>query len=629
MTTLQIKKAPTELKAGLLAITKTFPKTFSRSGNALAVEFIPDSALADDGLQLHGAGDQITIRYHGRNAAFRALGTLMATPASQRARIDHTETAAFSMRGLMLDCSRNGVMRPAAIKDFLHRVALMGVNLVMCYTEDTYEVPGEPFFGYLRGPLTQAELKDIDDYADALGIEMIPCIQTLAHLEQILQWDPYFPLRDNHHILLAEDANVYAFIEKIIRAASAPFRSKRIHIGMDEAHGLGTGEYAKRHGKRDTFQIMNTHLAKVRSICKHQGLAPMIWSDMYFRLGSETHDYYDLKWTIPPRIVKDIPRDVQLVYWDYYHDDPEFYRKMIANHRKLGSDPIFAGGIWTWAHKWCSLPWSFAAIDASMTACKTEGIREVMMTMWGDDGMDVDIFSALPGIQHFCEHAFNQPVARRHVARRFEAICGGNFNDWVRAAEIDNVPSVKKPESTNVSVGLLWQDPFLAILDPHMRPWQWQTHYTKLERALTKAMQGGGLSKRLVYPAKTAAVLARKVALRQRMENAYRQGNRRALTALAGQDVPALQRAVRALWRCHRAMWMDTYKPFGWEVMEHRYGGLMARLETVRQRLLDYLAGRIDRIEELDADLHDPWISLGHRTLNLHHARVKTPSCIK
>jgi hypothetical protein len=50
----------------------------------------------------------------------------------------------------------------------------------------------------------------------------------------------------------------------------------------------------------------------------------MIWSDMYFRLGSKTGEYYDLECDIPEDIIKEIP-DIGLIYWIYYHDDYEFY----------------------------------------------------------------------------------------------------------------------------------------------------------------------------------------------------------------------------------------------------------------------------------------------------------------
>ena len=631
MTEFRIHSATVELIKGLNEIARGHASRFARSRSAWALEFIRDNALKPGTVRLLGEKKDITILYRDVSAAFRGVGTLLAAEAGELPRLNKTETAGFSMRGLMMDCSRNGVIRPDALKDFLRRVALMGVNMVMLYTEDTYEVPGEPFFGYLRGPLTRAELRDIDAYAAALGIEMIPCIQTLAHLEQILQWDPYFHLRDLSYILLAEDKKTYAFVEKIIRAASAPFRTKRIHIGMDEAHGLGTGRYEQIHGKKNPFDIMNTHLKKVRDICGKLGLTPMIWSDMYFRLGSKTHDYYDLKWKISPKAVKDIPKDVQLVYWDYYHKEPGIYRKMIANHRKLGSEPVFGGGIWTWLHKWCALPWSFQAVDAGMTACKAEKLKEVFMTMWGDDGMEVDIFSALPGIQYFCEHVFERAVDQAVVARRFEAISGSPFSDWVRAAGIDSVPgSQDKGRSwANTSVALLWQDPFFAIMDPHMRPWEWQSHYARLERRLKRAARRGDLAGRLEYPARIAGVLARKVSLRRDLEAAYRRKNRAALARILRHDIPAAESALRDLWHHHRSFWMRTYKPFGWEVIEHRYGGLLARFETVRHRLADYLAGRIKTIPELEAQLHDPWKKMKDRVVAVGHNRLKTPSCIK
>ena len=44
----------------------------------------------------------------------------------------------------MLDCSRNAVPRVEAVKMVLRKMALMGLNTLMLYTEDTYEVPEQP-----------------------------------------------------------------------------------------------------------------------------------------------------------------------------------------------------------------------------------------------------------------------------------------------------------------------------------------------------------------------------------------------------------------------------------------------------------------------------------------------------
>src|SRR5699024_12703966 len=74
----------------------------------------------------------------------------------------------------------------------------------MLYMEDTYEVKGEPYFGYMRGRYSQQELKQYDDYANQFGIELIPCIQTLAHLEEFLKWDAAFKYKDTRGALLLE-----------------------------------------------------------------------------------------------------------------------------------------------------------------------------------------------------------------------------------------------------------------------------------------------------------------------------------------------------------------------------------------------------------------------------------------
>ena len=46
--------------------------------------------------------------------------------------------------GVMLDCSRNGVMKPEAVKRMIDCLQKMGYNALELYTEDTFEVEGEP-----------------------------------------------------------------------------------------------------------------------------------------------------------------------------------------------------------------------------------------------------------------------------------------------------------------------------------------------------------------------------------------------------------------------------------------------------------------------------------------------------
>ena len=60
------------------------------------------------------------------------------------------------------------------------------------------------------------ELQELDDYADSLGIELIPCIQTLAHLEQMFRWAKFNEINDCNGILLVDEPKTYELIEKMI-----------------------------------------------------------------------------------------------------------------------------------------------------------------------------------------------------------------------------------------------------------------------------------------------------------------------------------------------------------------------------------------------------------------------------
>lgn len=114
-----------------------------------------------------------------------------------------------------------------------------------------------------------------------LGIEVVPCIQTLGHLAQMLQWPRYNHMQDTADVLLAESEAVYQFIEKMITAITGPLRTKRIHIGMDEAFGLGEGRYRhyNRGVRKDGTKIFTDHLRRVDGICRKLGVKPLIWSD--------------------------------------------------------------------------------------------------------------------------------------------------------------------------------------------------------------------------------------------------------------------------------------------------------------------------------------------------------------
>ena len=69
----------------------------------------------------------------------------------------------FDFLGVMIDCSRNAVKKPESLHEMIDILSSLGYNALMLYTEDTYEVEGEPYFEYLRGRYTQEELRSLDE----------------------------------------------------------------------------------------------------------------------------------------------------------------------------------------------------------------------------------------------------------------------------------------------------------------------------------------------------------------------------------------------------------------------------------------------------------------------------------
>lgn len=102
-----------------------------------------------------------------------------------------------------------------------------------------------------RGIYSFAELAAMDACADTLGMEMFACLETLGHLEQILQWPRFASLQEASGVILVDDEATYALLAEMSHAASAPFRSRRIHLGLDEAWKLGSGRYRDLHGAAD------------------------------------------------------------------------------------------------------------------------------------------------------------------------------------------------------------------------------------------------------------------------------------------------------------------------------------------------------------------------------------------
>lgn len=579
-----------------------------------------------------------TIAYEAPHHFFRGLGLFVEQAASKDS-FTIVEEPRFDFNGPMLDVSRNAVLKIDTVKQFIRYMALMGLNGLMLYTEDTYEIESRPYFGYMRGRYSAAELKEIDDYADMFGIEVVPCIQTLAHLTQALKWSYANNIKDQDDILLIGEPETYKFIEDMIASASAPFRSKRIHIGMDEAFSVGLGRYLAKNGYRERFDMMMEHMKQVLDITAKYGLKPMIWSDMIFHFLSNDPNgfHYPLDVNFAKDKLELLPEGLDYVYWCYGTREQSKYETLIQKHRELGSDPIFAGGIHIWGSLSPNYGKTWMITHPALQACKKQGVREVLATAWGDNGQETNHLLMLPGLQLFAEHGYADDVTDDKLRERLKTCAGLDlFDAVVKLKELDETPGVEAGNHfmANPSKYLLWQDALLGLFDKHIEGEAEEIlseHYGSLEQFCREAGEGMPEPFNLVFSfyEQLSGVLTYKATLGLQLKRLYLAGSKDGLKKMAEVNLPALYQKVDALRRAHRKLWMTTYKPQGWEVLDIRYGGLLARLSTACDRITDYVQGTVDRLEELEEErlLFDP--ESPGITINVpSYQRIATPGAM-
>jgi hypothetical protein len=538
-------------------------------------------------LTVEKKANDITISFAEATHCFRGLNLLFAH--WEKTNFSFKEYPQFEAIGPMVDASRNAVPTVKKIKELLATCSVLGLNQLMLYMEDTYEIPEYPYFGYFRGRYSSAELKEIDDYGDALGIEVIPAIQVLAHLKNPLKWNFTREFRDTEDILLVDEPKTYQFLTKAIQAVSQPFRTNKIHIGMDEAHQLVIGQFLQKHGLQNRFDLMNRHLANVLEITNSLGLDVEMWSDMYFRLGSKTGDYYDPDFDIPKEVVASIP-EVKMVYWDYYHHQEAEYLQLLAHHKELEKPIVFAGGIWTWNGIAPNYSKTIATTHAALSACKKQQISSIYATLWGDDGAETPLDTALYGLQLFAEHQFNTTVTDELVALRFNELQHESADSFLLLDCFDQTPGVapENPDGSAVSKLVLYQDLLLGLYDKTIEAFPLTEHYQKLAQELAQCETSDNTVALFVYYQLVAEVLASKTSLGKQLQEAYLTQDKTSGQQLLLQ-VEQLQLLIDKLRKRHRQLWFANNKPFGWEILDIRYGGILSRLETTHWRLTQWI----------------------------------------
>lgn len=212
--------------------------------------------------------------------------------------------------------------------------------------------------------------------------------------------------------------------------------------------------------------------------------------------------------------------------------------------------------------------------------------RHVFLTIWGDEGNEVDLYSSLPAWSYYAEHCYtqDQEVNVPLLRSKFSGCVSADFDAFVLASRLDDVSSSNQSIddkihfAPNTSKWLLWEDPILGFVSPstELSGIDLASHYSSLAIHLRKYLSLKSIkslvdetlpekslvdlpfNSRLRFPLLLAEVLKLKAGLRRELHDAYRRRDWNRLDQLGGRSersrLSLLRKRVLKLSNYHREM---------------------------------------------------------------------------
>ena len=584
---------------------KTLSIQVPRLSQTIQLEKIEN--LSESLLEIKKTPDSIIIRYSKNHLFYRGM-FLLLPQLIEKGEKEVVERTSINEVGYSLDASRNGVMKVETLKKFIAYLSIMGFNTLYLYTEDTYEVKDLPYLGYLRGRYSKQEIREVTSFAKDFGMEVIPSIQTLAHLTTFLRWPQNESIKDDANTLLIGESQTYVIIEKMIVACKQMYQTNRIHLGMDEAYQAGLGRYLEKYGYKERVDLMIEHIKIVEQIAKKHEMHVLIWSDFIYKLLDQTKSegLYSVDAQINKKNEQRLPADLTYVHGDYGGEDVKKYEQVIQNHLDFCDTDhyIFAGGAHIWNRLAPNHGKSFKTIEASIKACLNKNVKSVMLTTWGDDGQETTHWHSLLSALYYTEQIYHGDVVIEKIRLQFDQLFGKeSFHMMYLLRKFDEIDTVSKNNTnmTNISKLLLWQDCLLGIYDYHVIEYnkivdrKITDYYAELANELdiinlseTKQPLLLLIQSRYVTLAK---VLSIKSEVGVRLHILLSEQDRDGLQKLQ-KDLVELKKQITILVEQHEQIWHHSYKTNGWEILELRYAGLQSRIQTTHNKIEAYLNGK-------------------------------------
>lgn len=297
--------------------------------------------------------------------------------------LEITDSPDLPVRGFMVDISRTRVPTQAELLALVRALGRLRVNQLQLYVEHTFAFPGHEDAWKDASPLTPAEIRELDDACAALGIELVPNLNTFGHMERWLRHPRYramaecpegwiHPLtgqfKEFPGTLRPDQASV-DFAAELLDGYLPHFRSRQVNIGGDEPWELGQGFSKQAVAERGKHRVYLDHLKKLCALGRDRGRTVQFWGDILLE---------DLA------LAQDAPADAMPVVWGYDAGHP--FKEQCGRLRELGRAYLVAPGTSAWQSFTGRLDNALTNQAEAVGAAVRHEARGILLTTWGDNG---------------------------------------------------------------------------------------------------------------------------------------------------------------------------------------------------------------------------------------------------
>ncbi|OPX24452.1 MAG: hypothetical protein B1H04_02070, partial [Planctomycetales bacterium 4484_123] len=197
---------------------------------------------------------------------------------------------ATAIRGVHLDLKGTPPTSERLV-ELLRLFAAARYNAVLVEWEDTFPWTVDERFR-CESAYTPAQVEQFCQAAGQLGLEVIPLVQCLGHMETPLSVGRYEHLREEPHCSCALNPlarGARELIERMVQDVLSLLPKPRwFHLGGDEAWSFGTHPetraYVQRHGKGALYLH---HVEPILDLLARAGIRPILWHDMMRQWDSQ------------------------------------------------------------------------------------------------------------------------------------------------------------------------------------------------------------------------------------------------------------------------------------------------------------------------------------------------------